>query len=265
MTADIGWSGLVASGALLAIAVAVSVGRRLGLERSLLWAGARMVVQLLAVGLVLDAVFDADAPLAWSWAWVGVMVVVAGETVRRRAPEVPGLGLLAGLAFTFGGGVALLVLFGLGVFDVEPRTVVPSAGLVIGNSLAATVLVARRALGELRDHRDEVEVRLALGLPAADATAPYLREAMRTAILPQIESTKAVGLIALPGAMTGLILAGVDPIDAVKVQAAVMFLILGAVATAVAVVGLGVRRRLCTPDHRLAPAVFSSGDSRPAP
>jgi putative ABC transport system permease protein len=265
VNADIGWSGLVASSALLAVAVAVSLGRRLGLERSLLWAGTRMVVQLLAVGLVLDAVFDADASLAWSWAWVAVMLLVAAETVRRRAPEVPGLAMLAGAAFAFGGGVALTVLFGLGIFDVEPRTVVPSAGLVIGNSLAATVLVARRALGELRDHRAEVEARLALGLPAPDATAPYLREAMRTAILPQIESTKAVGLIALPGAMTGLILAGVDPIDAVKVQAAVMFLILGAVATAVSTVGLGIRRRLCTADHRLDPAVFSPGEPRPAP
>ena len=74
-------------------------------------------------------------------------------------------------------------------------------------------------------------------------------------MIPQVESTKAVGLVFLPGAMTGLILAGVDPIDAVKVQAAIMYLILGSVATTVAVVGLGLTRRLFTPDHRLVPLV----------
>jgi putative ABC transport system permease protein len=74
---------------------------------------------------------------------------------------------------------------------------------------------------------------------------------VRTALTSQIESTKTVGLIALPGAMTGLILAGVDPVDAVLVQVVVMYLILGAAATATALVGVGVSRRLFTADHRL--------------
>jgi putative ABC transport system permease protein len=79
-----------------------------------------------------------------------------------------------------------------------------------------------------------------------------VRTALRTALTPQIEQIKAVGLIALPGAMTGLVLAGVEPVDAVRVQLAVMYLILGSVATSVTVVGLGLARRLFTPDHRLA-------------
>ncbi len=74
---------------------------------------------------------------------------------------------------------------------------------------------------------------------------------LRTALTAQIESTKAVGLVFLPGAMTGLILAGADPFDAVLVQAAIMFLILGCVATNATVVGVGLTRRLFTPDHRL--------------
>jgi putative ABC transport system permease protein len=122
---------------------------------------------------------------------------------------------------------------------------------MLGNSMAATVLVARRVFEELRDKRDEVEARLALGQPSAEAARPYLRAALRTALVPQIETTKAVGLVVLPGAMTGLILAGAEPLDAVRVQAAVMYLVLGAVATTTAVVGIGVSRRLFTPDHRL--------------
>ena len=80
---------------------------------------------------------------------------------------------------------------------------------------------------------------------------PYVRDALRTAMTTQIESTKAVGLVFLPGAMTGLILAGERPIDAVLVQAAVMFLILGAVATTATAMALTLARRLFTDDHRL--------------
>ena len=86
---------------------------------------------------------------------------------------------------------------------------------------------------------------------ASVASRPYVAQALRTALIPQIERTKVLGIVMLPGAMTGLILAGVDPMDAVLIQLAVMYLILGSVATAVTIVGLGVRRQLFTADHRL--------------
>jgi putative ABC transport system permease protein len=179
------------------------------------------------------------------------MIVFAAATVRRRAREVPQLFPLALAAFGTAAFVVLGVLFGLGVFELDVRTLIPVAGLMIGNSMTATVLVARRLVEELRDKRAEVEARLALGQPSGDAAAPYVRNALRTALIPQIETTKAVGLVFLPGAMTGLILAGVDPIEAVQVQAAVMFVVLGSAATTTAVVALGVQRRLFTRDHRL--------------
>jgi putative ABC transport system permease protein len=250
MTSDIGWTGLAASIALVAIAVALSLWRSLSLERAILWASARALVQLLLVGVALGFVLDAS--LAWSWAWVVAMVLFAADTVRRRAPEVPRLFSLSLLAFSAATAVTLLVLFGLRVFPLEPRTLIPLAGLMIGNSMTATVLVARRVLEELRDKRDEVEARLALGIAAPDAARPYVRAALRTAMIPQIETTKAVGLVFLPGAMTGLILAGVSPLAAVKIQIAVMYLVLGAAATTTVVVGLGVQRRLFTRDHRLS-------------
>ena len=179
------------------------------------------------------------------------MIAFARETVRRRAREVPDLLPLALAAFGAAAVVSLGVLFGLGVFPLEARALIPMAGLMIGNSMSSTVLVARRLFEELRDKRAEVEARLALGQLSSEAARPYLRNALRTALIPQIEMTKAVGLVFLPGAMTGLILAGVDPLDAVRVQAAVMYLVLGSVATTTAVVALGVSRRLFTHDHRL--------------
>jgi putative ABC transport system permease protein len=249
MSNDIGWTGLAASTVLVAVAVGLSYVRQLSLERSIVWASARALVQLLLVGVALDFVLRRN--LAWSWAWIVVMLFFAADTVRRRAPEVPNVFGLALLAFAASAVVSLGVLFGLGIFPLEPRALIPLAGMMVGNSMTSVVVAARRVLEELRDKRDEVEARLALGIGAPDAAKPYVRAALRTALIPQIETTKAVGLVFLPGAMTGLILAGTPPLAAVKVQAAVMYLVLGAAATTTAVVGLGVQRRLFTADDRL--------------
>jgi putative ABC transport system permease protein len=248
---DVTWVGLVASLTLVAVAVGLSRWRGYGLERSILWATARAIVQLLLVGLALTVIIDPDSSIALSWLWVVFMVVFASVVVTRRAPEVPGLFPIALAATAAAAAVSLGVIFGFGIFPVEGRTIVPLAGMMIGNAMTSTVLSARRIVGDLSDKRPEVEARLALGQPWPVAGRPYLRESVRTALIPQIETTKAVGLVFLPGAMTGLILAGVDPVDAVLVQAAVMYLILGSVATTVTVVSIGLGRRLFTPDHRL--------------
>ena len=250
---DIGLAGVAISGILIAVAVAISLFRHLGLERPIVWAALRALVQLLLVGYALRLVVDDDDPLIWSWIWVAVMVMFASWTVQRRAPEVPsafGLGLIS---FAATAAVTLGVLFGLGVFDLTGRTLVPLAGMMVGNSLAATVLAGRRLVAEATEHTDLIEARLALGLPARDAFRPHVQAALRDALIPQIETTKAVGIVFLPGAMVGLILAGVEPVDAVRVQAAVMYLVLGSVATTTTVMSLGLARRLFTADHRLLP------------
>ena len=253
MSGDVTWAGLVVSLLLVAVAVAVSLAIGLRLERALAWATARAVVQLLLVGWGLALVIDPARPLLWSWLWVAAMTAYAGVVARRRAPEVPRVLPLATAAFAASALVTLGILFGLRVFPLEGRTLVPVAGLMVGNAMNATVLAGRRIVEQLRDQRAEVEARLALGQPSSRAARPYLVAAVRTALIPQIETTRAVGLVFLPGAMTGLILAGVDPVDAVLVQAVVMFVVLASVATTTTVVGLGLVRRLFTADHRLLP------------
>jgi putative ABC transport system permease protein len=256
---SIGWTGLAASLVLIAVAVVLSGWQQLHLSRSILWASARAAAQLFVVGWALKLVLDPDAPVAWAWLWVAVMVLFAGVTIRSRAREVPGILLLGTLAMLAVVVVSLSVIFGFGIFPAEGRTIVPLGGMMIGNSMTASVLVGRRIVGELRDKRDEVEARLALGHPWPDAARPYVRAALRTALIPQIESTKAVGLVFLPGALTGLVLAGADAADAVSIQLAIMYLILGSVATSITVIGLGLTRRLFTPDHRLRRVVRTAG------
>jgi putative ABC transport system permease protein len=249
--AAIGWGGLALSFILVVVAVGLSVWQGLRLEREILWASARAITQLLAVGYLLVLVVDDDAPVIWAWLWVVAMVIFAAVTVYRRASEIPDILRLSALAIAASATVSLLVVFGLGVYPNVGRAVVPIAGMMIGNSIGSVVVAARRIVGELADRRPEVEARLALGQPWQQASKPFVRSALRTALTSQLENTKAVGLVFLPGAMTGLILAGVDPVDAVLVQAAIMYLILGCVATNVVIIGLGLTRRLFTPDHRL--------------
>ena len=248
---DIGIAGLAASAILVAVAVAVSLWRQLGLERSLLWASLRALVQLLLVGWVLQFVVDPDDPLIFSVLWLVAMVGFAAYTTSRRAAGVPNVLALSLLAYTASAVVVLGVLFGFGIYDLEGRTLVPLAGMVVGNSLAATVLVSRQLLIAATEQRGVIEGRLALGLSATEAFRPHLRQSLRTALVPQIESTKAVGIVFLPGAMVGLILAGVDPADAVKVQVSVMYLVLGSVATTTAVMSFGISRELFTAAQQL--------------
>ncbi|MBI2167955.1 MAG: ABC transporter permease [Actinobacteria bacterium] len=229
---DVEALGVALSLLLVVAAIALSAWRRLGLEWPLAWSAPRALVQLLLVGGALAVVLDDDSSAVLWWAWVVAMLAFAAETVARRA---------------------LGVLFGLGVFPLEGRTLVPLTGMMVGNSMNSTVLVARRIVEELRDRRPEVEARLALGQSSSDAARPYVRAALRTALTPQIETTKAVGIVFLPGAMTGLVLAGVDPVDAVLVQIVVMYLVLGAAATTTVAVSVGLMRRLFTSDHRLVP------------
>jgi putative ABC transport system permease protein len=253
MSGDVTVVGLLASLVLVAIAIGVSRWQRLGLEGSITVAVARAVGQLLVVGFGLGLVLADDAPLVWSWVWVAGIILFAAGTVARRAPAVPGLLRVALTGEVVTAVISLSVIFGLSIFPLEARTLVPVSGMILGNALSAAVLAARRLVEEFSDKRDELEARLALGCSAADAARPYLRVVLRTAMTPQIESTKAVGLVFLPGAMTGLVLAGVDPVDAVLVQIALMLLILGGVAVVSTVVAVGAARRLFTPDERLIP------------
>ncbi len=250
-TADIGLAGVAASSVLIAVAVGISLWRRLGLEASLLWASVRALVQLLIVGWALQFVVDPGDPLVFSILWVVVMISFAAYTTWLRARDVPAVLPLSLVAYATSAVVTLGVLFGFGVYDVEGRTIVPLAGIVVGNSLSATVLVSRQLFAAASDGREVIEGRLALGLSATEAFQPHLRESLRTALVPQIETTKAVGIIALPGAMVGLILAGTDPADAVLVQVSVMYLVLGSVATTTAVMSIGISRQLFTPAQQL--------------
>lgn len=251
MEAEVSGLGLAASLFFVALAIGLSYWRNLRMEGTIAFSAGRAMLQLILVGAALGLVIDPARPVVLAWIWVAVMLFFAAFTVKRRVPEVPKIFGLALLAYLTAASVSIGILFGLGVFALDARTLIPLAGMMVGNSMTATVVAARRVVEELRDKRDEIEARLSLGQPSGVAARPYLSSALRTALIPQIETTKAVGVVFLPGAMTGMILAGVSAFVAVKVQIVVMYLVLGSVTTTVTVVGLGTVKLLFTRDHRL--------------
>jgi UDP-glucose/iron transport system permease protein len=244
------WLGVAASVLLVAIAVGASMWARLGLTRELLWAAFRAFVQLLAVGALLTILFT-RAGLLGALAWVTGMVVIAGVVAAGRSKELPRGRSTAWIAVGVGAATTLGVLLVLGVIEPVPSVVVPVGGMVVSGAMTATNLTMRRLADIATQQRPDIEARLALGLTADEAMAPHLQRAVSTALLPAIDSTKVVGLIALPGAMTGLILAGVEPITAIRYQIVVMYMLLAAASVSAIVAARLTRRALFDDADRL--------------
>ena len=246
------WSVVLASLSLVGLALGLSWWLGIGIEREVVVASARAAVQLLAVGVLFTFIFESEAALVLAITWVVVMVAVAANVIRRRAAQpIPGLAIAGFLAVTATALISIVVTFGFGVFEMEPVSLVVVAGITIGNAVPSAVLGVKQAVATARDGADEIEAALALGLGRRQVVRFMAPRAAKASIVPQVERTKVVGLIALPGAMTGLLLAGVDPIDAVIVQLVVMYLVLGAVSVAVIVVVTVIAKRALTTDLRL--------------
>jgi putative ABC transport system permease protein len=155
------------------------------------------------------------------------------------------------LAIGIGALLTLGILIGLGIFAFTAQQTIPIAGMVIGNSMNVCTLVMRRIQDEIEARRAEIEAALALGATGRQAVAPYLKIALQSGMTPIIDSTKTVGLIQLPGAMTGMILAGASPLEAVQLQLIVMYMLIGAAAfTGLAAAWL-TQRQFLTPSHQL--------------
>jgi len=231
---------------------------RLGLaiEKPLLIAAVRTAVQLFLVGFVIKALFALASPL-WTGLMVTVMVLAAGYEVHARQTRrftgawAYGLGTLS---VTAGAGlVALLAL--VVVVQPEPwyhpRYAIPLLGMILGNAMTAVSLALDSLATAATRERTAIEARLVLGADRATAMRGVVHQALRTGLMPIINAMSAAGMIALPGMMTGQILAGADPVEAVKYQILIMFLIAGGTGIGVFLAVYVGSRRLSDDRHRL--------------
>jgi putative ABC transport system permease protein len=233
---------------LVAVALVLSRVERIGVEKDLLVAVVRAIAQLAAIALIVRAVLS---NLGLAALLLVVMVVIASWTSSRRLAGVPRSFGVSAVAICAGSIIALVVLFGLGAFDLDARFLIPIAGMLIGNCMTGTSLAGVRLRDEIVDKSLEVEARLALGVSARDALATYRRRAAATSLIPTIDSTKNVGIIFLPGTFVGMILGGASPIDAAQVQLVVLFMLLGAVCVSAVTATRLVAAAFVGPGERL--------------
>ena len=236
--------------ALVAIAVAVSFWRRAELEEDIGIAVLRSFIQLTAIGYVINFIFDQDS-LWFVAALIAIMVLFGAFQARARARQVPESFWPLLLALTLAAATTLGLVVALGVFKPQPRYLVPVGGMVVGNSMTAAAVALNRLGDEVRAHARNIEATLALGATSTVAAAPFVRRSLRSGMITLVDSTKTTGLIFFPGTMVGMLLAGADPSDAVRLQLILLYTLLGSVAIAGLTAITLAYRNFFTPAHQL--------------
>lgn len=235
---------------------ALSLVLRLKLERQLAIATVRMVVQLVLVGYALTFLFAAVSPL-WTALAAFIMVFFASREIvarqKRRLPGVWSYGLGAGCTLLAAGTVTMFALLTELRPDpwYHPRYALPLLGMILGNTMTGISLGLDVLINGLVRERAAVEACLALGGTRYQALLPVIRDALRSGFMPIMNSMAAIGLVSLPGMMTGQILAGVEPVDAAKYQLLIMFLIAGGTGLGTLAAVLGGAHLLTDHRHRL--------------
>jgi len=239
---------LLLSLGLIAVAIALSRRSRLGLEGDLLWGAVRGAAQLIAIGYVLLLLFNHEHP-AWVLLLLAVMLVVAGATAARRVEHGPPRKVLFPRAIAaIGAGtlVAVLPVFAA-VVPLHPwyeaRYLVPISGMMLSNAMNVVAQVFERIFASARSEADQVEVLLALGATPRQALERQVRATLRAALLPTINGLLTVGLVALPGMMTGQIVSGTPPEQAVRYQIVILYQLV-AVAAVAGLIAVAFARRL---------------------
>jgi putative ABC transport system permease protein len=247
---DVSLAEVAATLVLVAVAVAVSLWQRTGLEGEIGIAVLRSFVQLTAIGYVINVIFEEDR-LVFVVALIVVMVVFGSLTARSRARQVPGVFVPLLVALSVAGATTLALVVALGVFEPEARYLVPVGGMVVGNAMTAAAVSLNRLGDEVRRSAREIEATLALGATSTQAMLPIIRRSLRSGMIPLIDATKTTGLIFFPGTMVGMLLAGAEPIDAVRLQLILLYSLLGSVSLA-ALLSTGLAyRNFFTAAHQL--------------
>jgi putative ABC transport system permease protein len=240
-TIDVSLGEVAAALVLVVIAMVASRWQHAELEEDIGIAVARSFIQLTAIGYVIDIIFEED-DLGLVVALIAVMVIFGAFTARHRARRVPDVfwPLLGALSVAAASTLGLVVA--LGIIEPEPRFLVPVGGMVVGNAMTAAAVALNRLGEDVGDQARRIEATLALGASSSQAVAPLVRRSLRSGMITLVDSTKTTGLIFFPGTMVGMLLAGADPTDAVRLQLILLYVLLGSVSIA-ALMSITLARR----------------------
>ena len=226
---------LMATG-LIVMTVIVSYQQRMRLELEILHSALRAVVQLVVVGYLLNFIFGADHPLFTSGVLL-VMLISAAINGGKRGQGIKHASWIAGVSIGIGAVFTLTVLLSAKVLSFTPYQMIPVGGMVMSGSMVAVGLCFRQIITSFKRREQEIQIKLALGATPMQSCKAILREALIFSLEPTIDSAKTLGIVALPGMMTGLILAGMSPMEAIKYQIIVIFMSFSTISIAIAIAG----------------------------
>ena len=227
---------------------------RLGLEKDLAWGTVRTFAQLFIMGYVLKFIFQLNNVVLILLLYA-FMIFWAAQAIRGRVQE----DRISFFVPTFVSMVSSYMLVSILVTAVivqvkpwyTPQYFIPLGGMIIGNAMNAITIALERMFSDLRRRRDEIELALCLGASYQEASHSHLRDAIKAGMIPSINALMTVGLVSLPGMMTGQILAGAEPLTAIKYQIIVMLMIVAATAVGSVLVAHVVRSRCFTRAHQM--------------
>ncbi len=251
---SLSWIEVGIAASLLAVNALVSLRLRLGLAPQIVLSAVRMMIQLTILGLVLKQIFDLSS-VAPVLVLCGAMTLIAGVSAVSRIDH--GCSSIYPIAISsvwLSTWLVTLVTILLVVRPqpyYSPQVVIPLLGMVLGNSLTGISLGLDRFLSELRSRRGEVEMLLAHGATRWESCRDVFAGATRTAMIPILNTMSVAGIVSIPGMMTGQLLAGAPPIQAVQYQIMIMFVIAAAIALGVVVALTMTFLRVTTPDHQV--------------
>lgn len=235
---------------LVAISIAVARWWRIPVAKDMALGSVRTFVQLIAVGYALELIFDLESLWLIAFA-ILIMMTVGAHAASSRIKQSKGAFQITFAAMIIGSLFTLAAMLLLDIIPLEARYVIPLAGMIISNSMNASALAIDRLVSDIQSNRPAIETALSLGKSWRVASGKFQRDAATTGMISILNFMKTVGIVALPGAMTGMILAGAEPLEAVLLQVIVAYMLLSSVTiTSVVAVELTVRR-FFTPFHQL--------------
>ena len=218
----------------------------------------RATVQLLLVGYILQFVFSMQ-----SWPYILLMLILiigaAAFNVAGRGKGLPQLQVNSAMALAATEVVAMGLLLALRIVDAAPQYIIPVSGMIVGNAMIASSLLVNRLRAEVTARRQEILVALSLGASTTQAAALILRQSVRAASIPIMDNLKTVGLVQLPGMMTGMIIAGANPLQAVRYQLMVMFVLTVATLLCAMIMGYLTYPTFFTAAHQLRSELATTG------
>lgn len=229
--ANLSIDSLLIASLLVFVSMGFSYFQKLKLEREILVSVIRAIIQLVAVGYVLEFIFKLDNPL-FTTALVLIMTFNAAYNASSRGKGIKRVLTISFVSILAGSGVTLLVLVLARAIQYRPYQIIPICGMIISNAMVALGLCFRQMSSDFKKRREEVETKLALGADILPSSIEIIRDSIRTGMIPTIDSAKTLGIVSLPGMMTGLILAGTSPLQAIRYQIMVTFMLLSTTAIA---------------------------------